>query len=63
MQLLRQAKQAMRDTGVKIHDIELARILDDVDVSEYEPNIAVAAGELDCRHLLSCVWTAGKARC
>lgn len=53
----------MRDTGVKIHDIELARILDDVDVSEYEPNIAVAAGELDCRHLLSSVWTAGKARC
>ena len=63
MQLLRQTKQAMRDTGVKIHDIELARILDDVDVSEYEPNIAVAAGELDCRHLLSSVWTADKARC
>ena len=43
MKLLRQAKQAMRDTGVKIHDIELARILDDVDVSEARELLEVGA--------------------
>ncbi|MFR5881488.1 MAG: hypothetical protein ACLUEQ_12150 [Cloacibacillus evryensis] len=62
MQLLRQAKQAMRD-GRKNTRHRAGPHFDDVDVSEYEPNIAVAAGELDCRHLLSSVWTADKARC
>ena len=61
-ELLRQTKQAMKDTGVKIHDIELARILDNVDVGEYEANIAVAAEELGCKHILSSVWTTDKAR-
>ena len=60
-EMLRQTKRAMADTGIRIHDIELARITDDIDVSEYEPAMEVGA-ELGARSLLSSIWTTDKSR-
>jgi sugar phosphate isomerase/epimerase len=54
--LMRQTKTAMAATGVKLHDIELARIYDGVDVKKYLPAMEVAA-ELGGRHVLSSIWT------
>lgn len=54
--LLRQTKQALADTGVKLLDIELARIYDGVDPRRYLPAMEVAA-ELGGRHVLSSIWT------
>lgn len=52
-------KQALADTGMKIHDIELALIRDDRDVSSYEPAFEVAA-ELGATDVISSIWTPDK---
>lgn len=57
--LLAQTKAAMKATGVGVHDIELMRILDGVDVKSYEPAMAVGA-ELGAKHVLSSIWTGDK---
>lgn len=54
--LLRDTKVALRETGVTVHDIELARIGDDVDVESYLPALEVGA-ELGARHVISSVWS------
>lgn len=55
-EMLRQTKRALADTGLAVHDIELARIHDDLDPSKYLPAIEVAA-ELGARAVLSSIWT------
>lgn len=55
-ELLRQTKQALKSTGVRVHDIELARIQDGADVKRYEPALEAAA-ELGARAVLSSIWT------
>lgn len=55
-ELLRQTKTALDDTGIKLLDIELARIYDGVDPRKYLPALEVAA-ELGGRHVLSSIWT------
>lgn len=55
-ELLRQTKTALADTGMKLLDIELARIYDGVDPKSYLPALEVAA-ELGGRHVLSSIWT------
>ncbi|MGM7723771.1 sugar phosphate isomerase/epimerase family protein [Metabacillus sp. Hm71] len=55
-QMLRQTKAALRETGVKLLDIELARISNDIDPKKYVPAMEVAA-ELGGRHVLSSIWT------
>jgi sugar phosphate isomerase/epimerase len=55
-ELLRQTKTALTTTGVKLHDIELARIYDGVDVKKYLPAMEIAA-ELGGRSVLSSIWT------
>lgn len=55
-QLLRETRQAARETGILLHDTENARIADGVDVTNYEPALAAAA-ELGIRHILSNIWT------
>lgn len=55
-ELFRQTKKALADTGVKLHDIELARIHDGVDVKKYLPAMEVAA-ELGGCAVLSSIWT------
>ncbi len=54
-ELLRQTKAALNSTGVRLHDIELARIFDGVDVKSYLPAMEVAA-ELGGRAVLSSIW-------
>jgi sugar phosphate isomerase/epimerase len=54
--MMKQTKRALAETGVKLHDIELARIYDDMHPSKYLPAMEVAA-ELGGRALLSSIWT------
>jgi sugar phosphate isomerase/epimerase len=54
--LLARTKRKMADTGIKLLDIELARILDGVDIKSYEPAFAAAA-ELGGKFVLSSGWT------
>lgn len=55
-ELLRQTKAALTATGVRLHDIELARIFDGVDVKSYLPAMEVAA-ELGGKAVLSSIWS------
>ncbi|MFO1413150.1 MAG: sugar phosphate isomerase/epimerase [Burkholderiales bacterium] len=54
-QMLRQTKAALATTGVRVHDIELARILEGVDPRTYVPAMEVAA-ELGAKAVLSSIW-------
>src|SRR5665647_2632135 len=55
-EMLRQTQRALKATGVRLHDIELARIKDEVDPKSYLPALEVAA-ELGARAVLSSIWT------
>ncbi|MFT4218181.1 MAG: TIM barrel protein [Micropruina sp.] len=57
--LLRATREALAQTGLPVHDIELARIADDVDPGSYEPELAVGA-EIGAKHLLSSIWSADR---
>jgi sugar phosphate isomerase/epimerase len=54
--MLKQTKKALAETGVKLHDIELARIYDHMHPTKYLPAMEVAA-ELGGRAVLSSIWT------
>jgi len=54
--LLKETKSALSETGVKLLDIELARICEEVSPGAYQPAMEVAA-ELGGRHVLSSIWT------
>ncbi len=53
--LLERTRAALRATGVRLLDIELARIHADVDVRTYLPAFECAA-QLGARHVLTSVW-------
>jgi sugar phosphate isomerase/epimerase len=55
-EMLRQTKRALATTGFQVHDIELARIYDDMHPTRYLPAMEVAA-ELGVRAVLSSIWT------
>lgn len=55
-EMLRATKRALADTGMKVHDIELARVYDDMHPTKYLPAMEVAA-ELGARAVLSSIWT------
>lgn len=55
-EMLRQTQRALRETGVRVHDIELARIQDGMDVKRYRPALECAA-QLGARAVLSSIWT------
>ncbi len=55
-ELMRNTKTAMAETGVGILDIELARIVEGMDMPKYEAACAAAA-ELGAKHLLTSIWT------
>lgn len=55
-EMLRQTKRALADTGLKVHDIELARVYDDMHPTKYLPAMEVAA-ELGAKAVLSSIWT------
>ena len=53
-ELLAATKKALASTGVGVHDIEVMRILKEIDVKTYEPAIAVGA-ELGAKYVLSSI--------
>ncbi|AOT70492.1 sugar phosphate isomerase/epimerase family protein [Geosporobacter ferrireducens] len=55
-EMMKQTKRALADTGLKLLDIELARIYDGLDPKRYLPAMEVAA-ELGGKHVLSSIWT------
>ena len=55
-EMLRKTKKALAETGLKVHDVELARIADDVDVKSYGPALETA-GELGARYVIASIWT------
>lgn len=59
--LLAACRTALAETGLGVWDIELARVLDDVDYDSYAPAVEIGA-ELGARVLLTSVWTADPAR-
>lgn len=59
-EMLRQTKTALATTGLKVLDIELARITDGLDPRKYLPAMEVAA-ELGAKHVISSVWTPDRA--
>jgi len=54
--LMADTKRVMDETGIRLLDIELARIVDDVDPARYEPAMQTAV-ELGGKHVLSSIWT------
>ena len=54
--LMDETKAVFAETGIKLLDIELARIFVGMDVKKYEPAMATAR-ELGGRHVLSSIWT------
>jgi sugar phosphate isomerase/epimerase len=58
--LLAQTRRALNETGVRLHDVENARILDGVRIADYEPSLELAA-ELGARYVLTNVWTSDRA--
>lgn len=59
-QLLRQTKTALSSTGLRVLDIELARVADGLDPKRYLPAMEVGA-ELGARHVISSIWTDDRA--
>lgn len=54
--LLSETKAVMADTGVRLLDIELARIVSEIDPAKYEPAFATAA-HLGGKSVISSIWT------
>lgn len=61
-ELLKQTRRALDSTGVRLHDIELARVKDGVDPRTYVPEFEIAA-ELGARAVLASIWSADRAYC
>ena len=59
-ELLRKTRLALDATGVRLHDIELARVKDGVDPQSYVPEFEVAA-TLGARAVLSSIWSTDRA--
>ena len=59
-QLLRQTKTALATTGLRVLDIELARIADGTDPKKYLAALEVGA-EIGATHVISSIWTADRA--
>src|SRR5436190_17054939 len=57
----RDIKAAIADTGVKVLDVELARIIEASEPDSYLPALETAA-ELGARHVLSSVWMRDRNR-
>jgi len=58
-EMMRATRNALKVTGIDVHDIELASITDHCDVKSYEPAIEVGA-ELGARKLIASAWTTSR---
>jgi sugar phosphate isomerase/epimerase len=54
--MIRRIRTALDETGVRLLDLELARIIRDGDPHTYRPAMEIAA-ELGARHVISSAWT------
>ena len=54
--LMQETKSVMAETGIRLLDVELARVVDGVDPATYEPAFATCA-ELGGKRVLSSIWT------
>jgi sugar phosphate isomerase/epimerase len=54
--MLRETKAALAESHVEVHDIELARVAEGVDVKSYAPAFETGA-ELGARRVISSIWT------
>lgn len=57
--LFERTAQALKDTGVTINDIELAKIDDNTDLMKFERAFEAAA-KLNVKHVISSIWTENK---
>ncbi|NLY36228.1 MAG: sugar phosphate isomerase/epimerase [Tissierellia bacterium] len=57
--LFKEIKKALLDNNIKLMDIELARVREDLNVADYESAFAAAA-ELGATDVLSSIWTKDK---
>jgi sugar phosphate isomerase/epimerase len=55
-ELFKLTEQALKDTGISINDIELAKIGDGIDVARYESSFEAAA-KLGVKNVISSIWT------
>jgi sugar phosphate isomerase/epimerase len=55
-ELFKLTEQALKETGMKINDIELARIAEGIDVGRYESAFEAAA-RLGVKDVISSIWT------
>jgi sugar phosphate isomerase/epimerase len=60
-QMLQQTKTALAETGLKVNDIEVARIADGVNVKSYLPALETGA-ELGARHVILSIWVTDRNR-
>lgn len=58
-EMLGLTKVALEETGIGLHDIELARIIDGVDLQRYESAFEASA-MLGAKHVISSIWTSNK---
>ena len=58
--LFRETRSALEATGVRLLDIELARIVDGRDPVEYVPAMEAAVA-LGARHVLSSIWASDRS--
>jgi sugar phosphate isomerase/epimerase len=54
--MLRETRSALDAGGIRLHDIEVARIADGVDMKSYAPALHTAA-ELGARRVIASIWT------
>lgn len=59
--MLRETKAVMLDTGIRVHDIELARVHDDANPDDFLPAFDVAA-QLGAKAVISSIWAEGSAQ-
>jgi sugar phosphate isomerase/epimerase len=60
-ELFRETKKALSETGLALHDIELAKIGDTTDPRSFFPAFEAAA-ELGCKRVIASVWTRRRDR-
>jgi sugar phosphate isomerase/epimerase len=59
-EMLRQTRSALSATGLKVHDVELARIQDGTAVAAYLPALETAA-HLGAKQVITSIWTANRS--
>lgn len=57
-EMIRKTRAALKETGIRVLDLEVARIIEDIEPRSYVPAMEVMA-ELGAKHVISSAWTKG----